>query len=220
MFRVKSTRRNGKRSSPEATVATGATDATGATVPSVAANASVAKGTTTVVTGPASTVVPSATATTTVPPVPTVPLVLANTVVDDTATATAADGTPAKEPSKREPAAKLTPANTLEFFAAESAATALAKPWLRLERGLRLQRFRAYAEAYPGLSTSEKMRLYEVLVVANDKKQLNTKQQVTYENGVIQSIRGLKVIRTGVVAEPAVIKIEPPQATKRNTKDV
>ena len=38
--------------------------------------------------------------------------------------------------------------------------------------------------------------------------------------GVIQSIRGLKVIRTGVVAEPAVIKIEPPQATKRNTKDV
>jgi hypothetical protein len=133
---------------------------------------------------------------------------------------TAADVTPAKEPSKREPVAKLTPANTLEFFAAESAATALAKPWLRLERGLRLQRFRAYAEAYPGLSTSEKMRLYEVLVIANDKKQLNTKQQVTYENGVIQSIRGLKVIRTGVVAEPAVIKIEPPQATKRNTKDV
>ncbi len=175
----------------------------------VAAEASGAKGTTT--DAPA-----TAAATTTVPPVPTVPLVVANTVVDETP----ADVTPAKEPSKREPVAKLTPANTLEFFAAESAATALAKPWLRLERGLRLQRFRAYAEAYPGLATSEKMRLYELLVIANDKKQLNTKQQVTYENGVIQSIRGLKVIRTGVVAEPAVIKIEPPQATKRNTKDV
>lgn len=110
--------------------------------------------------------------------------------------------------------------NTVEFFAAESAATALTKPWLRLERGLRLQRFRAYAEAYPGLSAAEKMRLYDILVVANDKKQLNTKQQVTYENGVIQSIRGLKVIRTGDAAEPAVIKIEPPQVTKRNTKDV
>lgn len=110
--------------------------------------------------------------------------------------------------------------NTVEFFAAESAATALTKPWLRLERGLRLQRFRAYAEAYPGLSASEKTRLYEVLVAANDKKLLNTKQQVTYENGIIQSIRGLKVIRTGDAAEPAVIKIEPPQVTKRNTKDV
>jgi hypothetical protein len=210
MFRVKSTRRNGKRSSPEATVAT------------VAADASVGKGTTTtVMTVPATTVVPSATATTTVPPVATVPPiapVLASTVADETATPN--DVTPAKDSFKKEPAAKLTPANTLEFFAAESAATALTKPWLRLERGLRLQRFRAYAEAYPGLSTSEKMRLYELLVIANDKKQLNTKQQVTYENGVIQSIRGLKVIRTGVVAEPAVIKIEPPQATKRNTKDV
>jgi hypothetical protein len=204
MFRVKSTRRNGKRSSPEATVAT------------VAADAAVAKGTLSVETS-----VPSATVVAPVAAPVSAPVsapVVANTVADETAAA--ADGTPAKEPSKREPAVKLTPANTLEFFAAESAATALAKPWLRLERGLRLQRFRAYAEAYPGLSTSEKMRLYEVLVIANDKKQLNTKQQVTYENGVIQSIRGLKVIRTGVVAEPAVIKIEPPQATKRNTKDV
>jgi hypothetical protein len=197
MFRVKSTRRNGKRSSPEATVAAEATVATVAAVAAVAADAT------------KTTAVPATVAT--VPPVaPVAP------VAEETTT----DGTPAKEPSKREPAAKLTPANTLEFFAAESAATALAKPWLRLERGLRLQRFRAYAEAYPGLSAPEKMRLYELLVIANDKKQLNTKQQVTYENGVIQSIRGLKVIRTGVVSEPAVIKIEPPQATKRNTKDV
>jgi len=108
----------------------------------------------------------------------------------------------------------------LEFIAAESNATALAKPWLRLDRGLRLQRFRAYADTYPGLSTAEKAKLYEVLLAANDKKLLNTKQQVNYENGAIQSIRGLKVIRTGDTKEPAIIKIEPSRLTKRNTEDV
>jgi len=118
------------------------------------------------------------------------------------------------------PPGKPTTSNTVAFFAAESAATALTKPWLRLERGLRLQRFRAYADAYPGLSSVERARLCDVLVAANDKKLLNTKQQVTYENGVIQSIRGLKIIRTGDAAEPAVIKIEPPRLTKRNTEDV
>jgi len=136
-----------------------------------------------------------------------------------TAATTIATTIPVK-PNTKTNTAPCSSSNTVEFFAAESAATALTKPWLRLERGLRLQRFRAYAEAYPGLSASEKTRLYEVLVTANDKKLLNTKQQVTYENGVIQSIRGLKVIRTGDAAEPAVIKIEPPQVTKRNTKDV
>ena len=83
-----------------------------------------------------------------------------------------------------------------------------------------MQRFRAYADAYPGLSLTEKAKLYEVLLAANDKKLLNTKQQVNYENGVIQSVRGLKVIRTGDTKEPAVIKIEPSRLTKRNTEDV
>lgn len=114
----------------------------------------------------------------------------------------------------------VTDAKPLEFFAAESSATALAKPWLRLDRGLRLQRFRAYAEAYPGLSPTEQTTMYTVLAAANDKKLLNTKQQVHYENGVIQSIRGLKVVRTGDAKEPAVIKIEAPRLTKRNTEDV
>ena len=175
MFRVKSTRRNLKRASPDAgAVATagGATNPTPVSIPT------------------------------------DIPTVL-------TVTTTAATATAAAKPS-----GSSSSSNTVEFFAAESAATALTKPWLRLERGLRLQRFRAYAEAYPGLSASEKTRLYDVLVAANDKKLLNTKQQVTYENGIIQSIRGLKVIRTGDAAEPAVIKIEPPQVTKRNTKDV
>jgi hypothetical protein len=104
------------------------------------------------------------------------------------------------------------------FFEAESAATALSKPWLRLERGFRLQKFRAFAEAYPGLSAQEKDNLIKVLVKANDGKVLNTKSQIQYENGVIQSIKGLKIIKTGDPAEPAVFKIDA-RATKKNTAE-
>lgn len=98
------------------------------------------------------------------------------------------------------------------FFDAESA-HALHKPWLRLERGLRLQRFRAFADVYPGLSDVEKEALYRTLVKANDAKLLNTKQQIQYENGNILSIRGLKMVRVGDT--PASFKIEVVRPTKR-----
>jgi len=111
---------------------------------------------------------------------------------------------------------KPTLTNTVDFFQAESTATSLAKPWLRLERGLRLQKFRSYAESYPGLAVDEQKDLYAFLLRANDNKQLNTKQQVAYENGVIQSIRGLKVIRTGDIKVPAVFKIEATRLTKKH----
>lgn len=103
------------------------------------------------------------------------------------------------------------------FFEAESAATALTKPWLRLERGFRLQKIRAFAEAYPGLSVQEKDNLIKALVKANDAKLLNTKTQIQYENGVIQSIKGLKIIKTGDPLQPAVFKIDATRATKKNT---
>jgi hypothetical protein len=103
------------------------------------------------------------------------------------------------------------------FFEAESAATALVKPWLRLDRGMRLQKYRAFAEAYPGLSTVEKDTLYKMLLKANDSKLLNTKTQVHYENGTIQAVHGLMIIRTGDPTVPATFKIEVPRATKRNT---
>ena len=104
------------------------------------------------------------------------------------------------------------------ILAAESAANTTTKPWLRLERGIRLQKFRSYANLYPGLSEEEKEHLYKILVKANDAKLLNTKQQITYENGVIQSVKGLKVIRNGDLSSPATFKIEIPRATKRNTE--
>jgi len=107
--------------------------------------------------------------------------------------------------------------NMTNFFEAESAAVALTKPWLRLERGLRLQKYRAYAEVYPGLRADEKEGLYKMLMKANDAKLLNTKQQIQYENGKIVAVRGLKVIRTGDPEAPAVFKIETVRPTKRNS---
>jgi hypothetical protein len=109
--------------------------------------------------------------------------------------------------------------NIQNFFVAESAAMSVQKPWLRLERGIRLQKFRSYAQAYPGLTVEEQETLYKVLMKANDAKLLNTKQQINYENGVILAIKGLKVIKNGDPSVPAVFKIDIPRPTKKNLED-
>ncbi len=123
---------------------------------------------------------------------------------------------PQPPPEQIEPNAALEK-NMTNFFEAESSAVSLTKPWLRLERGLRLQKYRSYAEVYPGLSADEKEGLYKMLVKANDAKLLNTKQQIQYENGKIVSVKGLKVIRSGDPEAPAVFKIETVRPTKRNS---
>lgn len=105
------------------------------------------------------------------------------------------------------------------FFDAESQAVINLKPWLRLERGIRLQKYRAFANAYPGLSEFERDLLYKLLVKANDAKLLNTKLQITYENGTIQSVKGLRMIRSGDLSEPAVFKIDIPRATKKHSEN-
>ena len=102
---------------------------------------------------------------------------------------------------------------------AETASTLLNKPWLRLERGLRLQKFRAFAEAFPGLSVAERTAMFDFLVKANDAKQLNTKSVIQYEGGKIISIKGLKIIRVGDPAIPAVFKIDAGRQTKRHSSD-
>lgn len=106
-----------------------------------------------------------------------------------------------------------------DLFAAEAASVSLIKPWLRLERGIRMQKFRSFADNFEGLSTEDKDNLYKYLVRANDSKLLNTKQQIQYEHGSIQSIKGLKIIRTGDPAAPATFKIESLRSTKRNTSE-
>ncbi len=99
------------------------------------------------------------------------------------------------------------------FLAAESAAVSLSKPWLRLERGMRLQKFRAFAEGHPEAETvEEKEALYKVLVKANDAKLLNTKTQLNYEAGKILSIKGLKKV-------DGVFKIDVARQTKRHSED-
>ncbi len=105
----------------------------------------------------------------------------------------------------------------MAFFDAESA-SAFQRPWLRLERGLRLQKFRQFAEEYPGLSTEEKESLVKVLIKANDGKVLNTKQQIQYENERIQSIRGLKMTRIGDALATFKIDTTPVRPTKKVTK--
>jgi hypothetical protein len=89
---------------------------------------------------------------------------------------------------------------------------------LRLERGIRLQKYRTYANTYPGLTTEEQENLYKVLMKANDAKLLNTKQQINYENGVITAVRGLKVVKNGDPTVPAVFKIDIPRPTKKNSE--
>ena len=98
---------------------------------------------------------------------------------------------------------------------AETTATLTTKPWLRLERGLRIQKLRAFTDAYPGLSLPEKDTLLTFLIWANDAKQLNTKSQITYDDGQIQSIKGLKVIRSGDPSAPPIYKIDTGRQTKR-----
>jgi hypothetical protein len=92
---------------------------------------------------------------------------------------------------------------------------AVHRPWLRLERGLRMRLLRAYVEKQKELSVSERVDLLQALVEALDKKLLNSKSQITYnqETGDIVEINALKIIRP---AEGKVTyRIEPPN---RGTK--
>ena len=122
------------------------------------------------------------------------------------------------EDPKADPTSDSLEKKMVNFFEAESAATCLSKPWLRLERGIRLQKYRAFSENYPGLNSEEKESLYKVLMKANDAKLLNTKQHIQYENGVIQSVRGLKVSRPDPDS-PATFKIDALRSTKKNIED-
>ena len=122
------------------------------------------------------------------------------------------------------PTNTVLPTATLEksvsnLLDAEMASTLLNKPWLRLERGLRLQKFRAFAEVFPGLSPVERTAMFDFLVKANDARQLNTKSVIQYEGGKIISIKGLKIIRVGDPAGPAVFKIDAGRQTKRHTSE-
>ena len=59
------------------------------------------------------------------------------------------------------------------------------RPWHRLDRGLRLNRIRAFTEglgATRGLKQSEQVALLSLLTKALDRKLLNSKTAVIYDN--------------------------------------
>lgn len=83
-------------------------------------------------------------------------------------------------------------ANVIDFAVNESlqrlieaeAGIAYKKPWHRLERGLRLNRLRAFTEdmgAKRGLKVTERAALLSLLTRALDKKLLNSKTAVEYD---------------------------------------
>ena len=73
---------------------------------------------------------------------------------------------------------------SLEMILTSEAGTAYKKPWHRLERGLRLNRLRAFTDAMAltrGLKDSEKTALLTLLTKALDRKILNSKTAILYD---------------------------------------
>ena len=110
---------------------------------------------------------------------------------------------------------------TENFFSAlldaESKA-AVHRPWLRLERGVRIRLLRTYVENRANLTQADKDDLLHVLKEGLDKKMLNSKSQITYnmETGTIVEINALKVIQP--TNSKTVFKIEPPNRSTKKVK--
>ena len=73
---------------------------------------------------------------------------------------------------------------SLEKILNTEAGFAYKKPWHRLERGLRLNRLRAFSEkmaAARGLKSTEQQALLTLLTKSLDRKALNSKTAVVYD---------------------------------------
>lgn len=91
--------------------------------------------------------------------------------------------------------------DTLMQFLEQDAGGAYKRQWHRLERGLRLNRLRKFSAEEAErlhLSESEKNALYALLAKSLDKKLLNSKTSVVYdqEKQTITEIKGLVMHRT------------------------
>jgi len=74
--------------------------------------------------------------------------------------------------------------DSLQQMIAAEAGGAYKKPWHRLERGLRMNRIRAFVEDLTqkrGFKESEKQALLSLLMKSLDKKLLNSKTSVEYD---------------------------------------
>ena len=73
---------------------------------------------------------------------------------------------------------------SLENMLNAEANTAYKRPWHRLDRGLRLNRIRAFSESMAkarGLKETEQTALFNLLTKALDRKALNSKTCVVYD---------------------------------------
>lgn len=102
------------------------------------------------------------------------------------------------------------------FFSIENKNT-LKKPWLKLDRALKIDRLKAFAEAYDA-TAEEKQRLTQCLLSSLDRGLLKTRQIVTYntETCKIDEIKGLTSVTTDAGLRQ--YKVELPRATKRRTR--
>ena len=92
------------------------------------------------------------------------------------------------------------PTDTFKNLLEDSAREAYSRPWHRLERGLRLNRFRIFIEDIApqyGMTQEEREGFFLFIQKALDKKLLNTLKIVNYdqEKQRIIAIRGLEIKR-------------------------
>lgn len=91
--------------------------------------------------------------------------------------------------------------DSLMQFLDQDAGGAYKRPWHRLERGLRLNRLRKFSDEESErlhLSENEKINLYNLLSKSLDKKLLNSKTAVIYDQQkeAITEIKGLVMHRS------------------------
>jgi hypothetical protein len=92
--------------------------------------------------------------------------------------------------------------DSLQRLIAAEAGAAYKRPWHRLERGLRLNRLRAFTEDMAvkrGLKDTEKQALLTLLTKSLDKKLLNSKTSVEYD----QDEEAIKEIKPLVMHQSA-----------------
>jgi hypothetical protein len=120
----------------------------------------------------------------------------------------------------------IEPADHFRNLLDESARDAFARPWHRLERGLRLNRLRMYVEQIGpqcSFTNDEKTAFFGFLQRALDRKLLNTHKIVNYlvDEQRIESIRGLEVRRLpdGKAHWGFILKKTNPTGTRRKKKE-
>lgn len=125
-----------------------------------------------------------------------------------------------KEKEKREEAS-----DSFKALLEDSAREAYCRPWHRIERGLRLNRFRIFVEdtskVYPMIK-EEKDNMFVFLQKSHDKKLLNTHKIVIYdqEKQRITDIKGLEMKRSpeGQLKWSFNLKKIKPDATRKKKK--